>query len=182
MQRSSTRGRSDMASLPKPRFTPQEYLAREREAKYKSEYLYGDIVAMAGASEQHNLITTNIVRELSLQFKGRPCRAYASDMRVKVSDSGLYTYPDVAAVCGEARFEDVKRDTLLNPTVIVEVLSESTEAYDRGDKFALYRGLETLTDYLLVAQDTVRVEHFVRQPEGRWLLSEKTALPETVHI
>src|SRR5437868_484917 len=114
-----------MASQPKPYLTPEEYLALERAAPYKSEYLDGDIFAMAGASEEHNTITANLVRHLGNQFDGRPCRVYASDMRVKVSATGLYTYPDVVAVCGPRELEDNHGDTLLNPTVIFEVLSPS---------------------------------------------------------
>ncbi len=166
----------------KAHFTPEEYLALERKAEYKSEYFAGEIFAMSGASERHNLIVTNIVRELSLQLKRRPCKVYPSDMRVKVSPTGLYTYPDVVVVCGEARFEDAHMDTLLNPTVIIEVLSESTEAYDRGRKFEHYRTLASLSDYLLIAQDRPRIEHYVRQPERRWLLSETNHLADTISI
>jgi Uma2 family endonuclease len=141
----------------------------------------GQIMAMAGASRMHNLIAGNLYREVSQQLRGRPCEAYISDMRVKVSPTGLYTYPDVVVVCGDIRFEDDHHDTLLNPTVIVEVLSASTEAYDRGDKFAHYRRLEALQDYLLVSQDKVRVEHYVRQGV-LWVLSEASMLDETVHL
>src|SRR2546428_181935 len=108
-----------------PRYTPEEYLALERKADYKSEYANGQIIAMAGASRSHNLIAGNLYREVSQQLRGRPCEAYISNIRVKVSRTGLYTYPDVVAVCGEIHFEDVRNDTLLNPTVIVEVLSSS---------------------------------------------------------
>src|SRR5689334_833783 len=122
-------------------FTVEEYLALERKAEHKSEYLNGFIFAMAGASEMHKLIAGNVFGELRARLKGHACRAYISDMRIRVSETGLYTYPDVVVVCGERRFDDVERDTLLNPTLIVEVLSESTEAYDRGDKFDHYRRL-----------------------------------------
>ena len=164
-----------MASQPQPYYTPEEYLALERAAPYKSEYLAGQIFAMAGASEQHNTITANIVRQLGNRFQGRPCRVYVSDMRVRVAPSGLYTYPDVVGVCGPREFADDDRDTLLNPTVIFEVLSPSTEAYDRGEKFAQYWRLESLTDYVLVAQDRVRVEHFARQGDG-WFVSAADSL------
>src|SRR5206468_6291774 len=120
-----------------------------------SEYINGQIYAMSGASREHNLIVVNLIRELSSQLRGRPCEVYASDMRVKVRPTGMYTYPDVVAVCGEPRFEDEQVDTLVNPAVIVEVLSPSTEAYDRGQKFAHYRKLESLTEYVLVAQNEV---------------------------
>ena len=164
-----------------PHYTPEEYLALERKADCKSEYVNGQVIAMAGASRIHNLIAGNFYREVSQQLRGRPCEAYISDMRVKVSHTGLYTYPDVVVVCGEIRFEDVDNDTLLNPTVIVEVLSASTEAYDRGEKFAHYRRLESLQEYLLVAQDKVRIEYYVRQG-AQWILSEASTLDETVHL
>ena len=151
--------------------TPEQYLVLERQADHKSEYINGRIFAMAGASRAHNLIAGNIFGELRAQLRGRPCEAYISDMRVKVSQTGLYSYPDVAVACGELQFEDVHGDTLLNPLVIVEVLSESTEAYDRGGKFAHFRRLPSLTDYLLVAQDKMCVEQYVRQGE-QWLLTE----------
>lgn len=165
-----------------PRYTPEEYLARERNAEYRSEYFAGEIFAMSGASEPHNMITTNLVRELSQQFKGRPCRVYASDMRVKVSATGLYTYPDVVALCGEPQFDDRQKDTLLNPTVLIEVLSPSTEAYDRGQKSIHYRRLASLEEYLFIAQDRAQVEHYQRQPGGQWLFSEVSALHETVAL
>ena len=161
-----------MSSVAKTYYTPEEYLALERKAEYKSEYINGQIFAMSGASRdhglitrasrEHNLIAGNLFGELRARLRGRPCEAYVSDMRVKVHPTGLYTYPDVVITCGEPIFEDRQLDTLTNPTVIIEVLSRSTEAYDRGEKFAHYRRLESLTDYVLVAQDKVRVEHFVR--------------------
>lgn len=153
------------------RLTPEEYLALERAAEFKSEFFDGQIYAMTGASRVHCLITGNIAAALHTRLRGRACEAYISLMRVKVSPTGLYTYPDVTVVCGEARFEDDQVDTLLNPTVIIEVLSESTEKYDRGQKFAHYRRLESLQEYLLIAQSQVRVERYARQGE-QWLLSE----------
>jgi Uma2 family endonuclease len=171
-----------MSSQAQKHYTPEEYLALERQAQCKSEYYAGEIFAMAGASRWHNLIVTNVLRELSLQLKGRPCTTYPSDMRVKVSPTGLYTYPDVTVVCGEAQFEDNQQDTLLNPTLIVEVLSESTEAYDRGGKFAHYRKLTSLMEYVLITQTKPHIEHYVRQPDNRWLLSEVDSLPDAIHL
>ena len=171
-----------MSSQANKQLTPEEYLALERQAECKSEYYAGEIFAMAGASRWHNLIVTNVVRELSLQLKGRPCTTYPSDMRVKISPTGLYAYPDVTVVCGDARFEDTQQDTLLNPTLIVEVLSESTEAYDRGGKFAHYRKLTSLLEYVLIAQTKPHVEHYVRQPDNRWLLAEADNLHHTLHL
>jgi len=151
--------------------TPEEYLALERRSETKSELVNGRIYAMTGASREHNLITANLVRELSTQLRGRPCESYASDMRVKVDETGMYTYPGVVALCGEPAFEDAAVDTLLNPAVIVEVLSPSTESYDRGEKFAHYRRLASLREYVLVAQNRVRVEHYARRGE-QWVLTE----------
>jgi Uma2 family endonuclease len=170
-----------MSSLAKPLFSPEQYLALERQARDRSEYINGHIFAMAGASRQHNLIAGNIFGELRNQLRGRPCEAYINDMRVKVNATGLYTYPDVAALCDEPIFEDAQGDSLLNPSVIVEVLSDSTEAYDRGEKFAHYRRLESLRDYILIAQNLIRVEHFTRQGDN-WLFSEANSLSSSIHI
>jgi len=162
--------------------TPEEYLAYERKSETKNEYLGGELFGMAGASERHNLIVANLVAEFRSQFKRRPCKVYPSDMRVKIPATGLYTYPDVSVVCGEAEFEDDHRDTLLNPTLIVEVLSDSTEAYDRGKKFEHYRTLDSLSDYLLVAQDSPSVEHYVRQPDDKWLLTPYKSLQSAIAL
>ncbi len=171
-----------MSLQPKPRLTPEEYLALERKAEYKSEYLAGEMFAMAGASERHVSIVANVMYLLVGQLKGRPCKAYASDMRVRVSPTGLYTYPDVVVVCGQPQFADEQQDTLLNPTLLVEVLSESTKDYDRGEKFEHYRTLASLSEYVLIAQDKYHIEHFVRQPDNRWLLSETNRLEDTIHL
>ena len=162
--------------------TSADYLTLERKAEIKSEYLNGRIYAMSGASRNHNRITVNLTRRLANQLNGGPCELFVNDMRVKVSPTGLYTYPDVVVVCGEPRFEDQVFDTLLNPMVIIEVLSESTAAYDRGDKFAHYRALESLTDYLLVAQNQPCIEHFSRQADGQWLYGVSDGLSAQVSI
>jgi Uma2 family endonuclease len=171
-----------MASQTKPRYTPEEYLAIERDSEGRSEYFDGEIFAMSGASERHNLIVTNIVAGLHTQFRGRACKVYSSDMRVKVNSTGLYTYPDVVALCGQARFDDEHKDTLLNPAVIIEVLSKSTEAYDRGEKFEHYRKVESLAEYLLVSQEKHHVDHYVRRPDNQWLLSEAGRLDDTIKL
>jgi len=160
------------AAAPKPRLTPEEYLERERLAEYKSEYFAGEIFAMTGASERHILVVTNVSGELRTLLKKRPCKVYSNDMRVKVSQTGLYTYPDVVVVCGKPEFEGDREDILLNPTLVVEVLSESTEAYDRGKKFEHYRRIPSLGEYLLIAQDRCRIEQFIKQDDGKWLFSE----------
>ena len=170
-----------MSAQPQPYYTPEEYLALERAAEYKSEYLDGDIFAMVGTSTQHNAIALNIARRLGNELEDRPCRVYIGDVRVRVAASGLYTYPDVLALCGPQEFADDQKDTLLNPNVIFEVLSPSTEGYDRGEKFAHYWRLPSLTDYVLVAQEEVRVEHFQRRGDS-WLLTAFTAWDETVRL
>lgn len=170
-----------MAVPMQQRYSPEEYLALERQADRKSEYFNGFMFAMAGASREHNLIAGNVFGELRAQFKGRPCETYQSDMRVKVSETGLYTYPDVVAVCGERRFEDVSVDTLLNPTLIIEVLSESTETYDRGDKFAHYLRLESLQEYVMIAQDKARVEHYVREGD-HWRYTDRRDLESVLEL
>jgi Uma2 family endonuclease len=152
------------------RYTPEEYFALERNAEFKSEYLDGRIVAMTGASIEHATIAGNVHGELRQRLRGSSCRVFISDMRVQVGAGRRYTYPDLVAVCGEPQLVDRMPDTLTNPTLIVEVLSPSTEAYDRGEKFLQYRGIESLQEYVLVAQDRVLVERFVRAGEF-WTLS-----------
>ena len=171
-----------MSAVPKSKLTPEEYLEGERSAETRSEYYAGEVFAMAGASREHTLIAANVLAGIHRQFAGRPCEVYQSDMRVKVSATGLYTYPDVVAICGEARFEDGEHDTLANPLVLVEVLSESTEGYDRGTKSEHYRRIESLREYVLIAQDKVHVEHFVRQPDNTWLLRETEEPNDTLTL
>ena len=171
-----------MATQPQQRLSPAQYLDLERQATGRSEFYDGEVFAMAGASERHNLIVSNLVVCLGVQLRGRPCRVYANDLRLKVSATGLYTYPDVIALCSEPRFDDEQRDTLLNPDLIIEVLSESTEGYDRGEKFAHYRKLESLTDYLLVAQQQPRVEHYTRQVGDHWLLADAEGLDAVLDL
>ena len=170
-----------MSVQPKTHYTLEEYLELERSTREKHELFRGEIFAMGGASEAHNLIVMNTGAELRQRLRGKPCRVYPSDMRVKVSPTGLYTYPDVVVVCGQPQFEQ-PGETLLNPTLLVEVLSESSEAYDRGKKSEQYRTLSTLTSYLLIAQDRVLVEHYSRQPGDRWLLHAANRLEDTVAI
>jgi Uma2 family endonuclease len=174
--------KEEMSSVPKLRFTPEQYLALERQAEYKSEFLDGEIFAMAGASREHNLIAGNVFASLHGQLRGRPSETYPNDMRIKVTATGLRTYPDVVVVCGEPQFEDENGDTLLNPTLLVEVLSRTTEAYDRGEKFAHYRLLESLVEYVLIAQNRCQVERLTRQPDGQWLLSEARDLGGSIAL
>ena len=151
--------------------TPEEYLALERKATIKSEYRDGRMHSMSRSNRAHNLVSGNICCGLHLQLKQRSCEVYACDMRLKVSAAGLYTYPDILVVCDEPRFEDASVDTLLNPTALFEVLSPSTEAYDRGAKFGYYRQLDSMQEYTLVSQDFMRVEHYLRHNE-QWILTE----------
>ncbi|MEO7331474.1 MAG: Uma2 family endonuclease [Minicystis sp.] len=146
----------------------QEYLAFERAADERHEYADGEIFAMSGVTWEHSLIAGNIQRELGTLLLERSCSAHGSDLRIHIPATRRYTYSDGLVVCGEPVFTDETRDTLVNPVVIVEVLSDSTERYDRGDKFEHYETIPSLRDYLLVSQKKVRVEHFHRQAEGTW--------------
>lgn len=171
-----------MSSQRKTLPTPEEYLAAERRSEVKSEYPAGEILATVGASRRHNLITSNIIRVLGNQLLDSPCNVYPSDMRVKVSPIGKYTYPDVSVACEEEQFDDEEKDTLLNPVVIIEVLSESTEASGRGRKFDHYQYIESLTEYLLVSQDPYRVEQYVRQGAREWKYSDHRAAESVLKI
>ncbi|MBV7337771.1 Uma2 family endonuclease [Chloroflexi bacterium TSY] len=164
------------------RISPQEYLELERKSETKHEYLEGRMIETAGASEEHNMIVSNVLFILIGQLRGRSGRAYPSDMRVKIPATGLYTYPDVVVVSDKPLLDDLERDILLNPAILIEVLSDSTENYDRGEKFQHYRTIESLTEYVLIAQDSHHIEHYVRQSDGQWLLSEATKLGETIHL
>jgi Uma2 family endonuclease len=165
----------------KRRFTPQEYLALERKSETRNEYYNGEIFAMAGASREHNLIAGNVNAEIRDQILDRPCESYPSDMRVSIEATGLYTYPDVSVVCGEPRFEDSEVDTLLNPTVIIEVLSPTTEAYDRGVKFRHYRRVGSLREFVLISQDRMMVERYTRRGND-WVLSDLTDPDQVLNL
>jgi Uma2 family endonuclease len=171
-----------VSTQPKTFLTPEQYLEIERKAEYKSQYYRGEMFAMAGASRAHNLLVAHLLRDIGQQLRGKPCEVYPSDMRVRVSATGLYTYPDVVAVCDEPKLLDNQLDTLLNPHLIVEVLSPSTEAYDRGRKFEHYQTIESLREYLLLATERVRADLYTRQPDGRWLLTSATRLEESLDL
>ncbi len=171
-----------MSAHPQRLLSPDEYLAIERDVPGKHEYYRGEMFAMGGASREHNLITGNIAAALHAQFATRACESYQNDMRVKVSPSGLYTYPDVVVTCEQPRFEDKVLDTLLNPQAIIEVLSDTTEKYDRGKKFEHYRQIESLREYMLVAHDRPHVELFSRQDDGVWRLTEATGLESSMEL
>ena len=161
--------------------TPEEYLVKERKALAKSEYRGGQVHAMPRVNRWHNIITVNVSSELHVQLRNPVYEVYLNNMRVKVRTAGLYTYPDVIVVCDEPQFEDSHFDTLLNPTVLIEVLSPSTAAYDRGDKFAAYQKLDSLREYVLILQDSVCVEHYLRQ-EQAWDLTEFRSLNDVFHL
>jgi Uma2 family endonuclease len=168
----------------RPRFlTPEQYLEIERAAEHKSEYYQGEMFAMAGAGWTHNRLVANLIARIDPQLRSsRGCQICPSDMRVRVSETGLYTYPDVLVVCGQPQFLDDRSDTLLNPTLIIEVLSPSTEAYDRGRKFEHYRAIDCLSEYLLVSSDRVHADLYSRQPGGLWLLTAAGSLEDTLDL
>ena len=158
-----------MSALPKRFFTPEEYLEREAKAEYKSQYFAGEIFAMAGVQPSHDRVNINLITALHQRFRGQTCHVFTSAIRVRAADD-MYTYPDVTALCGEPKFATTGNQppSLLNPRVIFEVLSPSTEAFDRGEKFARYRRLETLTDYVLISTHQMRVEHHRLRDDGVW--------------
>ena len=170
-----------VTNLAVSRFTEAEYLAFERASHEKHEFINGEILELTGASFAHVAIATNLVVGLGNQLRGTPCRPLTSDMRVKVSETGAYVYPDVVVVCGKPELEDEHVDTLLNPTLVIEILSPSTEAYDRGAKSAHYRRLPSLQGYVLIAQDRASVEHFRREGDC-WILTEATELDAVMPI
>lgn len=159
-----------MRSAPHRQYTPEEYLELERAAEFKSEYLAGQIYIRAGVSSEHSAIVFNLYGQVGAQLKS-PCRGLSNDMKVRTSYDGLYAYPDLIVVCGEPVFHDKKGDVLLNPKVIFEVLSPSTEVYDRTEKFFRYQMLESFTDYVLIAQSEPRIEHFSRHPNSGWVFN-----------
>ncbi len=171
-----------MSSVPKILLTSQEYLSRERKAAFKSEFYRGEMFAMAGASWEHTSVKDNIARHAGNQLDDGPCRVLTSDLRVKVDATGLYTYPDIVIVSDEPLFEDNMFDTLLNPLALMEVLSDSTERYDRGTKAGHYRRIPSLKEYILIAQDEPLVERYVRQPDDSWLLTEFRGLTQTLTL
>jgi Uma2 family endonuclease len=162
--------------------TPEEYLASERQAEYKSEYIDGAVYAMSGASFRHNVIVANVIIEVGQQLRGHPCRALPSDIKVRMPDSRKFFYPDVSVVCGEPEFHDERSDVLLNPMLIVEVLSESTAAFDRGEKFQAYQHLHSLREYILISQDQHLVEQYIRQTKESWTYTATVGLDSSLSL
>ena len=169
-----------MSAQPQPYLTPEEYLAIERKAEFKSEYFQGEMFAMSGASLAHNQIVANLMIGIGSQLQKRSCRIFNADMRVEAKSNDAYYYPDVVALCGEPKLKDHHQDILLNPMVLIEVLSPSTESYDRGLKRETYAQLESLRDYVLVAQDRMHVEHLALQEDRRWVLTDLYLPEETL--
>lgn len=171
-----------MSAVAKPFHSFDEYVALERVASGKSEYYRGQIFAMAGGSVRHNTISGNVFARLRERMRGSKCRPCNSDQRIHIAANGLSTYPDVSIVCDEIQVDSIDRDAVTNPAVIVEVLSKSSESDDRGKKFDLYRELESLSEYILIAQDEPQVERFVRQPDGSWLMTVIKGLDADLEI
>jgi Uma2 family endonuclease len=169
-----------MSAAPKSKLTAKEYLEIERRAAIRSEFFDGETFAMADGSREHNRIKENLVIELGTRFKGGPCQSFSSDQRVLVEATGLYTYPDIVILCGPGTYDPADRDTLTNPTALIEVLSPSAERYDRGAKFRNYQRIPSLTEYVLVAQDEPVCERFVRQADGSWALVSFVELAATL--
>lgn len=171
-----------MSAIAKTKLTPEEYLEFEGKSEERHEYFGGEIFAMSGARRNHNKITTNVSGLIWQHLKSKDCESYSNDMRMFVPKTGLYTYPDIVVVCGEPGFQDKVSDTLLNPTLLIEVLSESTESYDRGKKFQNYRSVESLREYVLISQDEARIEKYVKSGDGFWTLSEAVGLDAEIEF
>ena len=163
-----------MRTMPGQRLTLDEYIALEELSEIKHEFFEGTVSEMTDFSLAHNLIAVNVIGILHPQLRGKSCRMYSSNQRFKVEATGLFTYPDASVVCGPAQFADAPKHTMTNPTVIIEILSPSTEGYDREKKFRHYRKIGSLRAYLLIAQDSMHVELYTRQEQNRWLLVEFT--------
>jgi Uma2 family endonuclease len=171
-----------MSTLTVTHVTPEEYLAAERLSETRSEYLDGGVLPMPGASLNHVQIAINATTELNIQLRPSLCRVLGMDLKVRMPDSRKFFYPDVVVICGEPQFHDDRKDVILNPILVIEVLSKSTEAFDRGAKFQAYRTIESLTGYLLVEQHTPLVEQYVKEEDGRWALSTAAGLESTLTL
>lgn len=165
-------------------YTIQEYLQMERASEEKHEYADGEIFSMVEGTRMHSLITTNTIAEVHTALKGKPCRVYDSNLRVRIPRSPRYMYPDVSIACNELEFDpdDERKETYTNPTLVIEVLSKSTEGYDRGDKFRQYRKIETLREYVMISQDTPAIETCFRDTDGRWVIDSFTEIDGVLHL
>lgn len=171
-----------MRAIPKTQLSPQDYLALERKASFKSEYYKGKMFAMSGARRNHNMVTGNTLSIINMFLRGKPCTVFPSDMRLHIPATGLYTYPDLLVVCGKEEFVDNEFDTLTNPVIIVEVLSESTEKYDRGNKFLFCRSIPSLREYLMISSDRICVEKYALNERNHWELSDALTLQDSIHL
>jgi Uma2 family endonuclease len=171
-----------MASNPLPRITEAEYLALDRAAEIRSEFIDGEMVAMSGGTPEHSTVAVNLTVELGNRLGDGPCQVFNNDLRIRVRPGRMYTYPDLSVVCGELQFSDDIRDTITNPSVIFEVLSPSTERYDRGKKFAFYENIQSLKSYVLVSQEEMLVEHFTRTEANTWTMRRHTKPEDELHI
>ena len=169
--------------IPNPKYvTAEQYLETERLSQDKHEYFAGEVFAMSGASLSHNIIFSNTIGSLSFKLKGKPCRPFGSDLRVHIPNNTLYTYPDISIICGKPETTDDHKDTVVNPTVLIEILSKSTRGYDKGEKFTLYRDIESLKNYILIDSEQIRVENFNRNADNSWILREYKSLEDTLMI
>ena len=171
-----------MSTVPVRKLTPEQYLEIERKAEFKSQFFRGEMFAMSGASRQHNQIAVNLIRNVSQRLLSGPCEVYGSDMRVRVSKTGLYTYPDLSIACDKEQFVDDKGDTLLTPKVLFEILSDSTEKYDRSTKMSQYMQIDSLQEYVLVSQSQPRVEVYQRSSDGKWSYSNANGLAASITL
>jgi Uma2 family endonuclease len=175
-------GGEAMSLQSKPRVTSEEYLAGERATEERHEYFQGEVFAKGGASFEHVQIASHLIGCLHEPLREKPCFVFLSNLRVKIRKTGAYAYPDVGVLCEQPKFDDLDQDTILNPRLLIEIFSPATEAFDRGKKFAHYRTIESLSEYLLVAQDQPRIEQYIRQSSGDWLLHEATDLSDTIRL
>jgi Uma2 family endonuclease len=176
----NTEVREPIQAYGKRKLTEEEYLQFEKDAEQKHEFYKGDIFAMAGASERHNIISVNLLGELHSRLKGKPCQPFGGDLRIHIPENSLYTYPDIAVICGDILSAD--QDKVKRPVVIIEILSESTRNYDRGEKFMLYRDIPTLKEYILIESESIQVEAFRIIHKGHWSMEEYRNITETLQI
>lgn len=162
--------------------TPEEYLAAERSATEKHEYYRGEIFAMSGASVNHNKIFRKLFLAIGHQLKGKDCQPYGSDLRIHIPMNTLYTYPDISIICGEPELADDPFDNVINPSVIIEILSKSTRNYDKGEKFTLYRDIDTLQEYILVDSEKIHIEKHIRNKDNSWQLTEFKSIENSLYI
>lgn len=166
----------------KSKFTVEEYLKFEKEAVQKHEYFGGEIFAMAGAGPRHNIIFSNVFRELAYHLKGQPCKPYGSDLRIHIPQNNLFTYPDISVICGDIIPSEIDADAAIQPSIIIEILSPATRDYDRGGKFRLYRDIPSLKEYLLIDSESINVEIFRINPQGNWELEEHRAIDDILAL